>query len=127
MDILRCPICKEGLRLRIHEQRRIKRAEGTFPGCSESCEYCSLVLDSSNRSQAHTHCGECYTHDVLEGDLTCSSGHQFRILRSVPRFNPGRVEQKRTKMTFDMEWSAFRYGTRIYGHSQEEEIHDFFQ
>ncbi|PKN29544.1 MAG: hypothetical protein CVU64_07625 [Deltaproteobacteria bacterium HGW-Deltaproteobacteria-21] len=127
MDILRCPSCKEGLRLKVHEQRTIKSAERVFPGCVEFCEHCSFVLDSSNRSYAHAHCGECYTQDVLKGNLTCSLGHQFPILSSVPRLNPERVEQKRTKKTFDVEWSAFEYGERIYGHSQEEEIEDFFR
>lgn len=127
MDILRCPLCKEGLRLRVREQRRVKRAGEVFPGCAEFCEYRSLVLDSLNKRRAYEHCCECYTHDVVEGDLTCNSGHQFRILRSVPQFNPQWVERKRTKLTFDVEWSAFKYGERIYGHSQEDEIQDFFR
>jgi SAM-dependent methyltransferase/uncharacterized protein YbaR (Trm112 family) len=126
MDILCCPLCRTGLRLRVREQGFVKREAGPFPGCRDSCEYRSLSLDSANRETAHSHCSECYRHDVREGVLLCGSGHEFQIARSVPRFNPGWVERKRTKATFDVEWSAFRYGDRIYGHSQEEELQDFF-
>jgi SAM-dependent methyltransferase/uncharacterized protein YbaR (Trm112 family) len=126
MDILCCPLCRKGLRLRVREQGFAKRARGSFPGCRDFCEYGASALDSSNRAVAHARCAECYGYDVREGDLTCPSGHEFRILRSVPRFNPEWVERRRTKSTFDVEWSAFRYGDKIYGHSQEEELQDFF-
>jgi ubiquinone/menaquinone biosynthesis C-methylase UbiE len=84
-------------------------------------------LDPSNIAFAYAHCAECYRLDVRQGELTCGSGHRFGILKSVPRFNPEQSEQKRTKTTFDMEWSGFRYGERIYGHSEEEELQDFFR
>jgi len=36
------------------------------------------------------------------------------------------VEQQRTKQTFDVEWKVFKYNEKIYGHCEEEELHDFF-
>jgi ubiquinone/menaquinone biosynthesis C-methylase UbiE len=36
------------------------------------------------------------------------------------------VEQQRTKKTFDVEWNVFSYDEKIYGHSANEELKDFF-
>jgi ubiquinone/menaquinone biosynthesis C-methylase UbiE len=58
--------------------------------------------------------------------LSCPSSHRFPIRRSIPRFNLRHTQRGRTKRTFDVEWTVFRYDEKIYGHSRQEELHDFF-
>jgi len=127
LDILACPICGQPLKLLVYTQRKMKRVGGDFPGCHSYCEYLSQQISSTSiQKEAHSHCAECYQEEVTEGLLECSNGHEFPIRGSVPRLQDVTVELMRTKETFDVEWKAFRYNEKIYGHSKEEELQDFF-
>lgn len=128
MDILCCPACGSRLGLHVHEEVNLEGSpQCGFPGCRDTCALLSLALVSEEaRRLAHAHCPECYRKVVREGALTCSTGHRFAVRRFVPRLNLGSIAKARTKRTFDVEWTAFRYDERIYGHSQSEEFEDFF-
>ena len=45
---------------------------------------------------------------------------------SIPLFGAEEDRRLRTKKTFDVEWVDFEYGQKIYGHTKEEELEDFF-
>lgn len=127
MDLLCCPVCRDPLELEVHEELTVEMAAGTFPGCRCRCAYRSLPLNSTEAErEAHSRCPACYRRDVREGMLSCPSAHRFPIRRSIPRFNLQDVHRGRTKRTFDVEWTVFRYDEKIYGHSQQEELQDFF-
>ena len=127
MDILACPFCGQPFELSVYEQRKVKREGKDFPGCVGHCEFLAQKITSPDiQKKAHSHCIECYQKEVIEGQLTCPNGHAFPILRSIPRLQDVIVERQRTKQTFDVEWKVFKYNEKIYGHSEEEELHDFF-
>jgi SAM-dependent methyltransferase len=60
------------------------------------CPECHLELILENAMDGRT--------DVEEGDLTCPSGHRYRIAGSIPRF----VDQDLYADAFSLEWHAFR-------------------
>ncbi len=127
MDILACPFCGQPFELSVYEQRKVKREGKDFPGCVGHCEFLAQKITSPDiQKKAHSHCIECYQEEVIEGQLTCPNGHAFPIRRSIPRLQDVIVERQRTKQTFDVEWKVFKYNEKIYGHSEEEELHDFF-
>lgn len=129
MDILCCPLCRGELTLSIRTLTRMERASGgPAPGCRNRCEYAHrLLLSEGDRERSHGLCGTCYWEDVTEGTLSCPDGHAFQISESIPRMLPGEKGGQRTRETFDMGWKGFQYGKKIYGHSEEEELEDFFQ
>ena len=127
IDILACPVCSQPLKLSVYNQKKAKRADKNYPGCHSYCEFISQrIISLGVQKEAHSHCIECYQQEVIEGQLTCPNGHAFPIRRSIPRLQDVTVEQQRTKQTFDVEWKVFRYNEKIYGHCEEEELHDFF-
>ena len=127
MDILVCPVCGQPFRLSVYNQRKVKGAGKIFPGCHSYCQYVSQeIISPSLQEKAHSHCLECYQADITQGLLTCPHGHTFPIRGSIPRLKNVTVGQQRTKQTFDVEWKVFHYNEKIYGHSQEEELQDFF-
>lgn len=127
MDILCCPLCRKPLSLTVYEERCIERETPALPGCCHYCGFLGQALTSpESRKEACTHCPACYQTEVTEGMLTCLSEHLFPVRRSIPRFISEQIGLQRTKQTFDVEWKEFHYREKIYGHSQEEELQDFF-
>jgi len=127
LDILACPICGQPFEVSVYDQKRVRREGTDFPGCVGHCEFLSQKITSPGiQDKAHSHCIECYREEVIEGRLSCSNGHAFPIHRSIPRLQDVIVDQQRTKQTFDVEWKVFKYNEKIYGHSEEEELLDFF-
>jgi SAM-dependent methyltransferase len=129
MDVLCCPVCKGDLSLSIESLVRLERPITIPPpGCRGRCEYGHRLLQSEeDRRRAHDLCEQCYWEDVDEGSLSCPRGHTYPISGSIPRLLPPGAKRQRTKKTFDVEWTGFRYGEKIYGHSEKEEIEDFFR
>lgn len=128
MDILACPICGQPFILLVYTTKKIGRAGRDFPGCHNYCEYLSQKISSTRvKNKAFSHCVECYQEEVTEGLLKCLDGHEFPIHGAVPRLQEATVELRRTKKTFDVEWKVFSYNEKIYGHSKEEELQDFFR
>ncbi|MBN2122885.1 MAG: hypothetical protein JW821_01210, partial [Deltaproteobacteria bacterium] len=129
MDILCCPVCNGDLSLSIDTLIRRKRpCTIPPPGCRNRCEYAHRLLRSGeDRRRAHELCEECYQEDVDEGSLFCPKGHSFPISGSIPRLLPPGIKRQRTRETFDVVWSRFKHIERIYGHSREEEMEDFFR
>ncbi|MBN1105168.1 MAG: methyltransferase domain-containing protein [Deltaproteobacteria bacterium] len=128
MDILCCPVCKADLSLSVESLIRLQRPSPMPPpGCRSRCEYARRLLRSEeDRRRSHDLCEQCYWEDVDEGSLSCPRGHTFPISGSIPRLLPTGVKRQRTRETFDVEWTGFKHGERIYGHSREEELEDFF-
>jgi ubiquinone/menaquinone biosynthesis C-methylase UbiE/uncharacterized protein YbaR (Trm112 family) len=127
MDILICPVCGQPFELSVLDQEMVKKEGKDFPGCLDYCEFLSQRITSPDiKKKAHSHCIECYQKEVIEGRLTCSNSHTFQIRRSIPRLQDITVERQRTKQTFDVEWKVFKYDEKIYGHSEEEELQDFY-
>lgn len=60
------------------------------------CPECQSELALENAVDGETH--------VEEGELTCPSGHSYRIIRSIPRF----VDENLYADAFALEWCAFR-------------------
>ena len=128
MDMLACPVCGRSLDLSISALEKAGGGGDSFPECSNHCAYISRDLTtSSNRKEAYAHCTKCYQEDVTSGTLTCTEGHAYPINGSIPRFVSESGQNGRTKQTFDVEWGVFHYEEKIYGHTQEEELEDFFR
>jgi SAM-dependent methyltransferase len=128
MDILACPVCGRSFDLSISGLEEAGCSEDSFPECSHYCAYISRDLTSStNRKEAYAHCRQCYQEDVAAGALTCPKGHTYPIRGSIPRFVSTSAKNGRTKQTFDVEWGIFQYEEKIYGHTRDEELGDFFR
>lgn len=129
MDILCCPVCKGDLFLSIETLIRLERpCAMPLPGCRSRCEYAHRLLQSEEDcGRVRNLCEQCYWEDVHEGSLSCPRGHAYAISGSIPRLLPPGMMRQRTKRTFDVEWKGFQYGEQIYGHSEGEEIEDFFR
>ena len=128
MDMLACPVCGRSFDLSISVLEKVGCGEYSFPECSNYCAYISRDLGPpSKRKGAYTHCRECYQEDVASGALTCPEGHTYPIRKSIPRFVSTCPINGRTKRTFDVEWGVFHYEEKIYGHTQDEELEDFFR
>lgn len=127
IDILACPVCRQPFRLSVYNLKKVKREGKKYPGCHRYCELISRkILSPSFKKEAHSHCPECYKEEVIQGLLTCPNGHTFPIRGAIPRLQDEIVGQQRTKQTFDVEWKVFDYDEKIYGHSEKEELQDFF-
>jgi ubiquinone/menaquinone biosynthesis C-methylase UbiE/uncharacterized protein YbaR (Trm112 family) len=128
IDILACPACGQHLKLSVYSEKEMRREGKDFPGCHNYCELLSLKIVSPDiQKDAHAYCTDCYHKEVFEGSLSCPSGHAFPINGSIPRLQDVEVGRQRTKKTFDVEWKVFKYDKKIYGHSEEEELQDFFR
>jgi ubiquinone/menaquinone biosynthesis C-methylase UbiE/uncharacterized protein YbaR (Trm112 family) len=128
MDILACPVCGRSFDLSISSLEKVGCGGDSFPECSNYCAYISRDLASpSDRKEAYTHCRQCYEEDVASGALTCPGRHTYAIGGSIPRFISTSAQNGRTKQTFDVEWGVFHYEEKIYGHTQDEELEDFFR
>lgn len=127
MDILACPVCGQPFKLPVYNQKKVKRDDKNHPGCHSYCKFISQkIISPSIQKKAYSHCPECYQEEVTQGLLTCPNGHTFQIVGSIPRLQDVIVGRQRTKKTFDVEWKVFSYDKKIYGHSQEEGLQDFF-
>ena len=125
MDILACPVCGCSFKLTVYRQEKIKRAMSLYPGCRRYCGFVSRNI-GSDTEKIFTNCPKCYQEEIVTGTLECENNHLFQIDNSIPRLQKRTVNQQRTKLTFDVEWKIFEYKKKIYGHSQEEELSDFF-
>jgi len=128
MDILACPVCGRSFELSISVLEKVSSGGDCLPECLHYCAYTFRDLTlPANRRAAHAHCRQCYREDVASGTLTCPAGHTYPIRGSIPRFVSTSGKTGRTKKTFDVEWGVFHYKEKIYGHTQDEELRDFFR
>ncbi len=125
MDILACPVCGRSFKLTVYRQEKIKRALNQYPGCDRYCGFVSQNI-VSDTEKVFTNCPECYQEEIVRGRLKCENNHSFQIDNSIPRLQHRTANEQRTKLTFDVEWKVFKYKKKIYGHSQKEELEDFF-
>ena len=128
MDILACPVCGRSFELSISDLEKEGCSGDCFPECVHYCAYASQGLTSfGDRKKAYAHCSRCYQEDVTAGTLTCAEGHSYPVRGAIPRLIPPSQNAERTKKTFDVEWGVFHYKEKIYGHTQDEELEDFFR
>ncbi len=129
MDILACPVCGRPFDLSsIAVLEEVGCGGDVFPECLTYCAYLSRDLTlPANRGAVQSDCRQCYQEDVTSGMLSCPEGHAYPIRGSIPRFVSPSGKDERTKKTFDVEWGRFHYKEKIYGHTQDEELEDFFR
>lgn len=73
------------------------------------------------------------THDVVDGDVVCSNGHVFPVVRGVPRLLPSQQMAsaeagKSIRESFSREWSHYDYDAdRTWGQTVDERRADFLR
>ena len=108
MDILACPVCGRSFKLTVYRQEKIKREMSQHPGCRRYCGFVSQNI-VSDAEKIFTNCPKCYQEEIVTGTLICENNHLFQIDNSIPRLQNRKVNQERTKQTFDVEWKVFEY------------------
>src|SRR5213592_3670130 len=57
-------------------------------------------------------CVQCYSEEILEGELISDGGSNYPIVKGIPRILP--VEMRgfleKNKATFSLEWKMFKFG-----------------
>jgi SAM-dependent methyltransferase len=78
-----------------------------------------LLVCPECRSKLTVQATECVGDVVVAGTLTCASGHQFPVVRRIPRFVQHQLDadQARTRDSFGYEWTE-RYPD--HGHTEAE-------
>ena len=128
IDILACPICGNSFKISINRLKKIAMTKDDLPECQTYCALiCQDLASFEKKKRAYSLCRDCYQEDIIDGMLECLEGHLYPIQKSIPRLNFRTNQEQRTKKTFDVEWTVFRYGKEIYGHNEKEELQDFFQ
>jgi ubiquinone/menaquinone biosynthesis C-methylase UbiE/uncharacterized protein YbaR (Trm112 family) len=97
--------------VKVTDEKRVHFA-GVFDRAR--CETnCSLKQCSVNEVTP-SDCIECYSHEILEGVISCGCGQEWPVIDGVPRFLPKALapDIRKTQSTFSFEWKLFRFGER---------------
>ena len=62
-------------------------------------------------------CRQCYSVEIVEGELTSASGKRYPISGGIPRILSEETATfiQRNRRSFSLEWKYFRYGERNWG------------
>jgi len=115
LDLLQCPCGKNGgLAVKVDAEKRVAFSNHLKESrCKTTCSFRQCAVSQVSAKD----CEECYAHEIVEGTIACSCGHEWPIVRGVPRFLPKTLlpEMKKTQSTFSFEWKHFRFGERNWG------------
>lgn len=124
------------------------------PVCREYCGLEDIKLVDRSKIFQKFDCPACYSEEIIDGLLYCSCGKAYPIHNAIPRLLPATLVDPgfytkyskelgleistrnwsadhtahritRTKSTFDVEWTLFKYEDEVYGHTKEDEESDF--
>lgn len=91
----------------------------TVVKCTRFCGFndCFITDGAVSANQ----CNECYTHEIMEGELISRSGQCYPISNGIPRMFSGDMKGflDKNKETFSLEWKMFKFGERNWGQSIE--------
>ena len=105
-------------------QLRVKVARQTkssFDGvikevkCGAFCAFKNAKIGEVSVTPAD--CTECYSHEILEGELVSDGGSTYPIRKGIPRILPNEMQEvlKKNQATFSLEWKMFKFGERNWG------------
>lgn len=86
------------------------------------CPECGGRLQARSRISEATDAGT----EITEGVLRCALGHVFQVSGGVPRMLP-RAHDRRTRDSFDREWSFYRPGDRTWASDLDERVDTFLR
>lgn len=157
LDLLECKVCKNEFKIDVYKKEIVEidfQSEVSSPTCKEYCGFKDAIIENDNAAKNYD-CLSCYKTEIIDGLISCSCGLIFPVYKAIPRLlhnalidpefyttyskklNSSNLtyslskstasKLKRTKVTFDIEWTKFEYKDEIYGHTEEEEENDFIR
>src|SRR5262245_29209646 len=99
VDLLKCSCGKSGMVVKVHNERRVPfsgRIDRTR--CETHCSFKQCSVTNVTPSD----CEECYSHEIVEGAISCACGQGWTITDGVPRFLPKTLvpDIQKTQSTF---------------------------
>lgn len=87
--------------------------------CSQFCAFRNCAVQNANLTPRD--CEECYSQEILEGELVADSGKRYPIIGGIPRLlSESAVDfVKKNKESFSLEWKYFQFGERNWGQDIE--------
>jgi ubiquinone/menaquinone biosynthesis C-methylase UbiE/uncharacterized protein YbaR (Trm112 family) len=87
--------------------------------CDRYCAFKNCMIKPGAVSPAD--CNECYTNEIIDGELVEESGKRYPIISGIPRIFSGEMSDflEKNKATFSLEWKMFQFGQRNWGQDIE--------
>ncbi len=87
--------------------------------CSHYCGLRNCLIKAGAVSPQD--CNECFTREVIEGELVSAVGERHPIVNGIPRIFSGAMQDflEKNKETFSLEWKMFKFGERNWGQDLE--------
>jgi ubiquinone/menaquinone biosynthesis C-methylase UbiE/uncharacterized protein YbaR (Trm112 family) len=111
-----------------HSQLRVKVTKQTtspFDGeikevqCKNFCAFKNARIGDVTVTPKD--CNNCFSQEILEGELVSDGGSRFPIVKGIPRMIPADTKGflEKNKATFSLEWKMFKFGQRNWGQDIE--------
>ena len=87
--------------------------------CNRYCGFKNCLI--SDGAVSPEDCNECYTHEIIEGELVSQSGKRYPIRGGIPRIFSGAMRDflEKNQATFSLEWKMFKFGERNWNQDIE--------
>src|SRR5438552_891804 len=91
----------------------------THVKCSQFCAFRNCAI--SNVSLTPHDCVECYSREIIEGELLSDSGEHYPIIGGIPRIlsQESVAFMEKNKTSFSLEWKYSRLGERNWRQTME--------
>lgn len=87
--------------------------------CDRYCAFRNCMVEPGAVSPVD--CNECYTNEIIDGELEAQSGKRYPIINGIPRMLSEAMGDflEKNKATFSLEWKMFQFGERNWGQDIE--------
>ena len=83
--------------------------------CQRFCALRNLPVKTAGVTPSD--CADCFSREIVEGDLVTDDGRHFVIKGGIPRMISSETADfvRRNRESFSLEWKYYRYGERNWG------------
>ena len=87
--------------------------------CSSFCAFKNAPIGKVSLTPAD--CAQCFSKEVIDGELVSDGGSSYPIVNGIPRMLPPEMKDfhKKNQETFSLEWKHFKFGQRNWGQDIE--------
>ena len=116
LELLRDPV--DGTRLKMVNVKTESGRRSPTLSAVRCSEFCGLKGKPVSEARVTAQdCVNCYSSEIIEGQLVSTSGNTYPIVGGIPRLLSGAIAGwlKKNQETFSLEWKMFRFGERNWG------------